>query len=127
MGAHIVGARGDAGRDLATSPYTAGQKVPYTFTVTSLGNITENVVPVTGNFSPFVPAGAGNCRFNSLTVWGSYVCSTPFHTVTAAEVAQGYFVPVTTWQVTGTGATTQNYTITGDEVDLRVRTPQAAE
>ena len=127
VGAHIVGARGDAGRDLATSPYTAGQKVPYTFTVTSLGNITENVVPVTGNFSPFVPAGEGNCRFNSLTVWGSYVCSTPFHTVTAAEVAQGYFVPVTTWQVTGTGATTQNYTITGDEVDLRVRTPQAAE
>ncbi|MFT2816673.1 exo-alpha-sialidase [Leifsonia sp. A12D58] len=123
VGAHIVGARGDAGRDLATAPYTAGQKVPYTFTVTSLGNITENVVPVTGNFSPFVPAGAGNCRYNSLTVWGSYVCSTPFHTVTAAEAAQGYFVPVTTWQVTGTGATTQNYTITGDEVDLRVRTP----
>ena len=43
---------------------------------------------------------------------------------TADEAANGFFVPVTTWQVTGAGAATQNYTITGDEVDLLVCNPQ---
>ncbi|WP_427004240.1 exo-alpha-sialidase [Pseudarthrobacter sp. H2] len=127
VGADIKGQRNDAGRDLAAAPYAAGDAVPYKFTVTSLGNITESVVPQTGNFKPFVPAdGGGNCRFMTLAVWAGYDCGTPKHTVTADEAAQGFFVPATTWQVTGTGATTQNYAITGNEVDLMVRTPRLA-
>lgn len=123
VGATITGARNDAGRDLATSPYGAGDSVPYSFAVASTGNIAESVVPQSGNVAPFLPPGAGNCRFMTLAVWGSYNCTTPKHVVTASEAANGFFVPVTTWQVTGTGATTQNYTVTGDEVDLLVRKP----
>ncbi|MCQ9162691.1 exo-alpha-sialidase [Arthrobacter sp. STN4] len=124
VGAAITGARNDAGRDLAADPYVAGDAVPYSFAVASTGNITEAVVPQSGNFAPFLPPGPGNCRYLSLPVWGSYNCTTPKHVVTAGEAAQGFFVPATTWQVTGTGAATQDYTITGDEVDLMVRNPR---
>ncbi|WP_262454154.1 exo-alpha-sialidase [Arthrobacter sp. A2-55] len=124
VGAAITGSRNDAGRDLAANPYAAGDSVPYSFAVASTGNISEAVVPQSGNVAPFVPPGAGNCRYMVLPVWGSYNCTTPKHVVTAEEAANGFFVPVTTWQVTGTGAETQNYTITGDEVDLMVRNPQ---
>ncbi|WP_125616845.1 sialidase family protein [Specibacter cremeus] len=123
VGAAISGARNDAGRDLAANPYRAGDAVPYAFAVASTGNITESVVPQSGNFTPFLPPGAGNCRFLTLAVWGSYNCTTPKHVVTADEAAQGFFVPQSTWQVTGTGAATRNYTVTGDEVDLLVRNP----
>ncbi|WP_300681887.1 sialidase family protein [Nocardioides sp.] len=123
VGARIFGQRYDSGVNLATSPYAAGSTVPYAFRVYSAGNIAEAVVPVSGNLSPFVPSGTGNCRYLSLAVGADYLCATPKHTVTADEVAQGFFVPSTVWQVTGTGATTQNYTITGDEVDLLVRKP----
>jgi sialidase-1 len=121
VGVAIAGARNDAGRDLAAHPYVAGDSVPYAFSVASTGNISESVVPQSGNFAPFLPPGAGNCRFMTLGVWGSYNCTTPAHVVTAEEAANGFFVPLTTWQVTGTGAVTQNYTITGKEVDLVAR------
>ena len=124
VGADITGQRNDAGRDLATDPYPAGSSVPYKFTVASLGNITESVVPQSGNFKPFLPAdGAGNCRYMTLPVWGSYDCSSPKHVVSEEESAQGFFVPLTSWQVSGSGAPAVNYTITGDEVDLMVRNP----
>ncbi|WP_423183830.1 exo-alpha-sialidase [Arthrobacter sp. NyZ413] len=124
VGAYIFGARNDAGRDLASQPYTAGSLVPYKFRVYSTGNVVESVVPQSGNFQPFLPPGAGNCRFSSLGVWGNFLCGTPQHTVSADEMAQGFFVPSTVWQVTGTGASTRNYTVTGDEVDLLVRNPR---
>lgn len=124
VGAYIFGVRNDSGRDLATHPYAAGSTVPYKFRVYSTGNITESVVPQSGNFQPFLPPGSGNCRFSALGVWGNYLCGTPQHTVTADDAAQGFFVPSTVWQVTGSGSATQNYTVTGDEVDLLVRNPQ---
>lgn len=123
VGAAIFGLRDDAGRDLATNPYAAGDQVPYQFHVYHTGNITESVVPQSGNLTPFLPPGAGNCRFSTFNVGGDYLCTTPKHLVTATEAAAGFFVPVTGWQITGTGATTQNSTITGDEVDLKVRNP----
>jgi len=126
VGAYIFGARNDGGRDLASNPYTVGSSVPYKFRVYSTGNVTESVVPQAGNFMPFLPPAAGNCRFLSLAVWGNYLCGTPAHTVTADELGQGFFVPSSVWQVTGTGAAAQNYTITGDEVDLLVRNPKLA-
>lgn len=126
VGAYIFGARNDAGRDLAGNPYTVGGAVPYKFRVYSTGNITESVVPQSGNVSPFLPPGPGNCRFSSLAVWGNFLCGTPQHTVAADELAQGFFVPETVWQVTGSGAAPQNYTVTGDEVDLLVRNPKLA-
>ena len=126
VGLDIVGSRTDKSRDLATTPYTVGEALPYQFVVTSLSNITAKSLPLTGNFSPFVPEGAGNCRFGVLNVGASYTCSTPKHAVTGAELADGFFVPLTTWEATGAGAATKNYTVTGDEVDLLVRNPSLA-
>ncbi|MCY0904067.1 sialidase family protein [Arthrobacter sp. H14-L1] len=125
-GAYVYGQRKDAGRDLAASPYTPGDAVPYKFRIYSAGNITESVRPISGNFAPFIPAdGGGNCRFGALAVGASYVCSTPKHTVTATEAAQGYFVPTSSW-VTGADNNSVDHTlaVTGEEVDLLVRNPR---
>ncbi|MGA7203598.1 MAG: discoidin domain-containing protein, partial [Specibacter sp.] len=123
VGLKITGSATDTTRDLAANPYAVGDAVPYQFVVDSLSNVTAAAVPTSGNFSPFVPAGAGNCRYSALAVWASYTCGTPRHAVTADDLANGYFVPSTTWDVTGGTAAKQSYTITGDEVDLLVRKP----
>ncbi|MFN3925674.1 MAG: sialidase, partial [Pseudarthrobacter sp.] len=78
-------------------------------------------VPTVGNFSPFVPEGPGNCRYSVLPAGQSYACTTPRHSVTAAEAEQGFFVPNTTWEVSATGQTTRTYAVDGGEVDLKVR------
>lgn len=121
LGLDVVGSRTDKGRDLAADPYEVGERVPYQFVVTSLSNVTSNVQPVSGNFAPFVPPGAGNCRWNGLAMWANYTCGTPRHAVTADELLDGFFVPRTTWSVAGTGLETKTFTITGDEVDLKAR------
>ncbi|MEE1621704.1 exo-alpha-sialidase [Zafaria sp. J156] len=129
----IAGSRTDTARDLAANPYQAGQQVPYNFLVTHTGNVQQWVVPTEGNFAPFVatpvgqPAPAGNCRFGVFNVGAFYNCSTPRHTVTAAELADGFFVPQTTWTIGKTGAPNtilETYEVTGDEVDLLVRAPE---
>ena len=125
VGLEITGSATDTTRDLAANPYTVGSAVPYQFRVDSLSNVNAAAVPQSGNFKPFIPTdGAGNCRYMVLPVSSGYTCSTPKHTVSAEELAQGYFVPLTTWQVTGAGAVTKDYTITGDEVDLIARNPE---
>ncbi|WP_449374030.1 NEW3 domain-containing protein [Arthrobacter psychrolactophilus] len=125
VGLQISGSVTDTKRDLATKPYTVGEAVPYQFRVDSLSNVTAAAVPTSGNFKPLIPTdGAGNCRYRELPVGGGYNCATPKHIVTADELAQGFFVPVSTWTVSATGATTVNYTIEGVEVDLIARQPQ---
>ncbi len=124
--ADISGERADAGRDLATQPYAAGELVPYSFTVKNTSPLLEKVVPTAGNFSPFVPEGPGNCRYSALPAGQSYTCATPRHTVTGEEAAQGYFIPRTTWDVSSAGQTTRTYAIDGGEVDLKVRDAQLA-
>ncbi|BCW57326.1 exo-alpha-sialidase [Arthrobacter sp. StoSoilB20] len=122
--ADISGARADVGRDLASRPYAAGELVPYTFTVKNTGPLMEKVVPTAGNFSPFVPEGPGNCRYSALPAGQSYQCTTPRHTVTAEEAAQGFFIPKTTWEVSSAGQSTKTITVDGGEVDLKVREPK---
>lgn len=132
IGLDIKGSATDTARNLTTNPYAVGDKVPYQFVVNSLSNVNVKSVPTTGNFNPLVPAdiggptNTGNCRFGVVTVWGGYTCGTPRHQVTAGELADGFFVPLTTWEATASGATTQNYTITGAEVDLVDRKPSVA-
>ncbi|WP_242701795.1 exo-alpha-sialidase [Arthrobacter cavernae] len=121
VSAAITGARGDAGRDLATQPYAAGDAFPYTFSVSNTSPLVEKVVPTAGNFSPFVPEGPGNCRYGVLPAGQGYSCATPRHAVTVDEAAQGFFVPQTTWEVSSAGQSSKNYTIDGGEVDLKVR------
>ncbi|WP_313540625.1 hypothetical protein [Leifsonia aquatica] len=113
----IAGADSDGERNVATSPYAAVDQVPCTFRVTNAGSSTASVVPTAGNLVPFVPSGAGNCRYTALAPGASYICSTPLHTVTAAEAAQGYFVPDTSWTVTA-GSVTQSSRILGGPVRL---------
>ncbi|WP_285240232.1 exo-alpha-sialidase [Pseudarthrobacter sp. MEB009] len=121
VSADIRGARADVGRDLATQPYAAGSQVPYSFAVSNTSPLVTKVVPTSGNFSPFLPEGAGNCRYSVLPAGQSYTCATPRHTVTAAEAEQGYFTPATTWEVSAAGQTAKTYTVDGGEVDLKVR------
>ncbi|MFC9932713.1 exo-alpha-sialidase [Glutamicibacter sp. NPDC127525] len=131
-GIEVVGQRGDASRDLAADPYAVGEKVPYSFRVSNIGNINQWVVPAEGNFSPFAakPVGesspAGNCRYSNLGADKSYTCATPRHEVTDQEIADGYFVPQTRWTSGRIGEYTSvvdEYTVTGEEVDLLDRQP----
>ncbi|MET4060298.1 sialidase-1 [Arthrobacter sp. UYP6] len=103
-GVQISGTRGDTSRDLAARPYVAGEGVSYSFTVTNKNTGAVAVTPSAGNFSPLTAPGTGNCRYLSLAAGSSYTCSTPVHTVTAEEAAQGYFVPDSTLGITGAAA-----------------------
>lgn len=132
-GLEIDGFRADTGRDLTATPYTVGEKVPYSFKVTSLSNIAQWVVPTEGNFSPLTakPVGesspAGNCRYGNLAAESSYTCATPRHTVTPEELADGFFTPLSTWTSGRLGAyydVVDSYEITGAEVDLLTRAPK---
>ncbi|WP_460522087.1 exo-alpha-sialidase [Humibacter antri] len=135
-GVDVYGERTDGSRDLATDPYAVGEAVPYQFKVYNAGNRPEAVVPTKGDFDPFAatPVGqsapAGNCRWGSPSSFqpgASYICSTPRHAVTADELADGYFVPQTTWTSGATAqagdATLVTQSFTGAEVDLLVRKP----
>lgn len=121
--ADIVGSRTDTARDLASRPYAVGEQVPYQFAVASRADIVQSVVPTEGNFTPLLPPGAGNCRYTNLPARGGYTCTTPRHQVTAAELAAGFFVPRTKWQLTAPGKDRVDLPVTGDEVDLLVRRP----
>ena len=132
-GLEIEGFRADTDRDLAANPYAAGDAVPYSFKVTSASNIAQWVVPTEGNFAPFAakPVGeaspTGNCRYGNLAAGTSYTCTTPRHTVSAGEIADGFFTPLTTWTSGRLGANYEvvdGYDITGDEVDLLARAPR---
>ncbi|WP_394216784.1 exo-alpha-sialidase [Brachybacterium vulturis] len=124
LGAQITGERSDVDRDLAVDPYAEGDQVPYRFRVQSTANVAQTVTPVAGNFSPLLPPAGGNCRWRNLPAGDAYNCTTPRHTVTAEEAADGFFVPDTTWELTGEQLAAETVDVVGDEVDLRVRAPQ---
>lgn len=130
-GLNILGQRTDTSRDLAVDPSVVGEKVPYSFRVNSIGNIAQWVAPTAGNFSPFAaspigqPSPAGNCRYSNLPAGAGYTCATPRHEVTSNELANGFFIPQTHWTSgrVGDNAIVDEYTITGQEVDLVDRQP----
>lgn len=127
LGANITGQRADAGRDLATSPYAVGEPVPYSFRIDSTSPIAATIAPTAGPFAPFVPPGAGNCRFTNLVAFGGYDCATPRHTVTTDDVADGFFRADSAWTVTAAGQTAATVEVDGGEVDLVVRNPRLSE
>lgn len=124
-GVSISGLPTNTSRDLTTNPYTVGEQIPYSFTVSNSNPGTVTVTPTAGNFTPFVSPGTGNCRYGTLTAGSSYNCSTPLHTISADELAAGYFVPETTWTVSG--AATGSGKVLGRPVPLvsGVQTPGA--
>ncbi|MCI9889935.1 exo-alpha-sialidase [Micrococcales bacterium 31B] len=105
-------------RDVEATPYAEGDQVKYTFSVTSTNAEEVSVEPTAGNFAAnFVPPAAGNCRYRSLGAGKGYVCSTT-HTVTAEDLARGFFEPRSTWKVTrGTASTTLE--VRGAQVPLK--------
>lgn len=123
LSASIAGRRTDGARDLATSPYVAGEQVPYAFDVANTSPFVETVAPTSGTFAPLVPPGAGNCRWTNLGVDRGYACTTPRHLVTQAEADAGFFRARSTWSVTASGKTAVTYEVDGGEVDLKVREP----
>ncbi|ANP28544.1 exo-alpha-sialidase [Dermabacter vaginalis] len=118
LGATIVGRPGDPDRDLSENPYKVGDEVPYTFRVDSTANVTETVTPVSGNLSPLVPEGPGNCRWRHLKAGDGYTCASPRYTVTEEDLARGYFIPESQWELTGTGLDPVTITVTGEKVWL---------
>ncbi|WP_432397331.1 sialidase family protein [Pseudarthrobacter sp. L19] len=120
-GVSIAGSRADASRDLTTRPYTAGETIAYQFTVKNTNTGAVTVAPTSGNFAPLVPPGSGNCRYSNLAPGAAYSCTTPLHTVTQAEVDQGFFVPDTQWSISG------NATGTGRVLGLPVNLSSAAQ
>ncbi|MFE7698837.1 exo-alpha-sialidase [Microbacterium keratanolyticum] len=124
LDATITGARTDTGRDLAASPYAVGEKVPYAFRVDSASPVTTDVTPTAGSFSPFLPAGAGNCRYRGLPAFGGFDCATPRHAVTDADLADGFFLADTTWTVSAAGQSSATIEVAGGEVDVIARAPQ---
>ncbi|MFE8887873.1 exo-alpha-sialidase [Pseudarthrobacter enclensis] len=120
VGLTIAGSAPD--RDVAASPYQAGDVLSYTFNVKSTANVTANSVPVSGTFDAgFLPPSAPNCRYNNLAAGASYTCSTARHTVTAEDISRGYFVPQATFSITAsaTPSLTKTVSFTGAAVALR--------
>jgi sialidase-1 len=120
VGLTITGSAPD--RDVAASPYKAGDVLSYTFNVKSTANVTANSVPLSGNFNAgFLPPSAPNCRYNNLAAGAGYTCTTPRHTVTAEDIARGYFVPQATFSITAsaTPSLTRTVAFTGAAVALR--------
>ncbi|WP_142058380.1 sialidase family protein [Pseudarthrobacter sp. B4EP4b] len=120
VGLTITGAA--PARDVAASPYKTGDVLNYTFNVKSTANVTANSVPVSGSFdSGFLPPTAPNCRYNNLVAGAAYTCTTAKHTVTAEDMARGYFVPEAVFSVTAsaTPTLTKAVAFTGASLALR--------
>ncbi|WP_226534013.1 sialidase family protein [Microbacterium paraoxydans] len=115
LAATITGGRGDAGRDLESSPYAVGEQVPYAFRVDNDSPTAVTVVPETGDFSPFLPPAAGNCRYRNLPFGAGYDCGTARHTVTQADIDRGFFIADTTWTVEAAGQSTTQLAVPGGE------------
>ncbi|MDO5723912.1 MAG: exo-alpha-sialidase [Flaviflexus sp.] len=123
MDAEITGKVGED-RDLAENPYASGDKIPFVFSVASTGNVDQTVTPTEGDFENLLPPNAPNCRWRGLKAGADYDCTTPFHTVTDEDMANGFFRSDTTWELTRDGMETVTLTATEGEVDLIVRDPQ---
>ncbi|MFF2487962.1 exo-alpha-sialidase [Microbacterium sp. NPDC058062] len=124
LDASITGSRTDTGRDLAAQPYAVGGQVPYSFRVDNVSPLTTTVTPTTGAFAPFVPPGAGNCRYLSLAGFAGYECGTARHAVTQADLDRGYFDATTTWTLSAAGQTAKELTAPAPEVDVVARDPR---
>lgn len=120
-GITITAQPSDVTRDVLVNPFTQNEQLGVTFKVRNTRSTTVTVVPTAGDFIPFTPNhGQGNCRWTNLAPGASYECVKPKHTVTAADLAQGYFQPVTSWQVGG-----ETKTLTTPAIALRANVATA--
>lgn len=82
------------------APFTLGERLQFTYTVTNQSDATTTVVP-TGNLRDLDPAvDARNCRYRNLAGQAAYTCGFAYHVVTQADLDRGWFAPVTTWTST---------------------------
>lgn len=125
VGLTIAGTSG--ARDVVTSPYQMGEKVPYTLKVTSTASVAADAVPVSGTFDDagYLPPASPNCRYRNLAAGSSYTCTTAKHTVTAEDVARGYFVPKATLSITAVADATVTKTVDFTGAPVFVRDPAA--
>src|SRR6185312_13131023 len=124
LSATIEGTRADTGRDLAANPYAVGESLPYNFAVKNTSGATILIYPTAGELTGFNITGTPNCRYKTLAAGAGYNCTTAKRVVTDADVANGFFNPVTEWALEAAGSLTVNYTIDGGEVDVLARNPK---
>ncbi|WP_242652938.1 exo-alpha-sialidase [Intrasporangium flavum] len=108
-------------RDVVASPYAAGERLGYTLTVTSTGNVTAASVPKASNLEAnFAPPATPNCRYLTLAAGARYTC-TPSHALTAVDVDRGWFTPTASFTVTASSDpnVTKDVSFTGAPVFLR--------
>nr|WP_295083773.1 hypothetical protein [uncultured Roseateles sp.] len=111
-GVRYSGVRTDTARDLNANPYTAGEVVSYKYTITNTNAEQVYQAPTAGNWDAnFLPPNANNCRYQALAAGQTFNCTWARHTVTAADVAAGYFLPIATWSVTGSGINATGSTV----------------
>lgn len=106
------GVRTDTARDLNSNPYLVGEVVSYTYTITNTNAVTVSQSPTAGNWDGnFLPPNANNCRYKTLAPGQTFNCTWARHTVSAADLAAGYFVPWASWTVTGTNINASGTTV----------------
>ena len=104
-------------RDVVANPYAAGEVLTYSLRVTSTANVTADAVPTASSFEAgILPPATGapsvpNCRWRNLAAGGAYICSTPSHVLTAADIAAGWFRPTATFTITSTADATLTKTV----------------
>lgn len=111
-----------ATRDVANQPYSVGEKIRYTFSVTSTSDETVAVVPTAGNLDTgFFITGTPNCRYSRLAAGTSYTCTTAEHTVTQEDIDRGYFVPTMSFSVTSVADSSRTVSMSHTGAPVKVR------
>ena len=106
-------------RDVAADPYHAGDVLSFSLRVTSTAGVATLVTPKEANFTTgFLPTA---CRWQNLAALGAYNCTTPRRTLTADDIARGWFAPEFSFTVAPMSDTAAAVTVThtGAPVVLR--------
>ncbi|MPV48456.1 hypothetical protein GCG21_00215 [Pseudactinotalea sp. HY160] len=109
--AEVVATNAQADHD-----YEVGDVLEFAYVVTNLLDEARSTQLLESNLD-----GDAGCKWSSHPAGTTYECGTPRHTVTAADLEAGSFVPTATWAIhTGTGypGAQESIEIVGDPVGL---------
>lgn len=91
LGATLTATLTSPTRDVIANPYRVGDVLAYTVRVVSTSDVATTVTPKDANFTTgFLPTA---CRWQNLPARDAYNCTTPRRTVTADDLAKGWYTP----------------------------------